>query len=173
MILLDLMLPSLDGYTIIRTLRAERRSTPTLIVSARDAMSDIIQGLDSGADDYLTKPFALDELLARVRALSRRLPVSAAANLAFDDMVLDISTHELHRHGRGIPLTRTEFALMDLLMRRAGFIVPRESLIEAGWGFGADVNDATLYVFIRMLRAKIRDPQLLHTARSIGYILRK
>lgn len=172
-ILLDLMLPRVDGYTIIRTLRAERRSTPTIIVSARDATSDIIRGLDCGADDYLTKPFVLDELLARVRALSRRLPVSAPANLAFEDLVLDVSTHELNRNGRVSPLTRTEFALMDLLMRRAGSIVTRDALIEAGWGFGADVNESTLYVFIRMLRAKIGEPQLLQTARNVGYVLRK
>ena len=172
-ILLDLMLPCVDGYTVIRTLRAERCSTPTLVVSARDAMSDIIRGLDSGADDYLTKPFSLDELLARVRALSRRLPVSAPLNLAFEDLILDVDTHELHRHGRIVQLSRTEFALMDLLMRRAGSIVTRDALIEAGWGFGADVNEGTLYVFIRMLRAKIGDPQLLHTARSVGYVLQK
>ena len=172
-ILLDLMLPYLDGCTIIRTLRAERRSTPTLIVSARDAMSDIIQGLDSGADDYLTKPFALDELLARVRALSRRLPVSVPSNLMFEDLILDVNTHELHRHGRIVRLSRTEFALMDILMRRARSIVPRDALIEAGWGFEADVNEGTLYVFIRMLRAKIGEPQLLQTARSVGYVLRK
>jgi|SRR5581483_3190257 len=173
LILLDLMLPRVDGFTVIRTLRAERRSTPTLIVSARDDMRDIVQGLDSGADDYLTKPFALDILLARVRALSRRLPLSTPANLAFEDLVLDMSTHELHRNGRISSLTRTEFALMELLTRRAGSIVSRDALIEAGWGWGADVNESTLYVFISMLRAKIGDPQFLHTVRSIGYSLRK
>jgi len=171
-LLLDLMLPCIDGFTVIRTLRAERRSTPTLIVSARDAMSDIIHGLDSGADDYLTKPFALDVLLARVRALSRRLPVSTPANLVFEDLVLDCSTHELLRDGHVSALTRTEFALMDLLMRRAGSIVTHEALIQAGWGFEGDVNEGTLYVFIRMLRAKIGEPQYLKTARSVGYTMR-
>lgn len=171
-ILLDLMLPRLDGFNVIRTLRAERHFTPTLILSARDALSDIIEGLDSGADDYLTKPFALDVLLARVRALSRRLPTSTLANLACEDLVLDRSTHELRRNGRVCSLTRTEFALMDLLMRRAGSIVTHEALIQAGWGFDADVNEGTLYVFIRMLRAKIGEPQLLKTARSVGYTMR-
>lgn len=171
LILLDLMLPRMDGFTVIRTLRAEQRCTPTLIVSARDAMSDIVQGLDSGADDYLIKPFALDVLLARVRALSRRLPISTPANLAFKDLVLDRSTHELHRNGGVCALTRTEFALMDLLMRRAGSIVTHDALIQAGWGFDADVNEGTLYVFIRMLRAKIGSPQLLKTARSVGYTM--
>ena len=171
-ILLDLMLPRVDGFTVIRTLRAEQRSTPTLIVSARDEMGDIVRGLDLGADDYLTKPFALDVLLARVRALSRRLPVCTPSRLVFHDLVLETNTHELRRNGRMSPLTRTEFALMEALMRRAGSIVSQETLIESGWGFGAEVNDATLYVFIRMLRAKIGDPQLLQTARGVGYVLR-
>lgn len=170
--LLDLMLPRVDGFTIIRTLRAERSTTPTLIVSARDAMSDIIEGLDSGADDYLTKPFALGVLLARVRALSRRLPVSTPANLVFEDLVLDRSTHEIRRNGRTTALTRTEFALLDLLMRRVGSIVTHDALIHAGWGFEGNANESTLYVFIRMLRAKIGEPQLLKTARSVGYTMR-
>jgi DNA-binding response OmpR family regulator len=171
-ILLDLMLPRVDGFTVIRTLRAEQRSTPTLIVSARDEMGDIVRGLDLGADDYLTKPFALDVLLARVRALSRRLPVCTPSRLVFHDLVLETNTHELGRNGRMSTLTRTEFALMEVLMRRAGSIVSQETLIRAGWGFDADVNDGTLYVFIRMLRSKIGDPQLLQTARGVGYVLR-
>lgn len=171
-ILLDLMLPRVDGFTIIRTLRAEQRSTPTLIVSARAEMADVVRGLDLGADDYLTKPFILDVLLARVRALSRRLPVRTPSSLVFHDLELETNTHELRRNGRVSTLTRTEFALMEILMRRAGSIVSQETLIGAGWGFGAEVNDATLYVFIRMLRAKIGDPQLLQTARGVGYVLR-
>ncbi len=135
-------------------------------------MSDIVRGLDLGADDYPTKPFALDVLLARVRALSRRLPVRALSNLEFQDIVLDTNTHGLLRNGLVKALTRTEFALMELLMRRAGSIVTHDALIEAGWGFGADVNEATLYVFIRMLRSKIGEPQYLRTARSVGYVPR-
>lgn len=171
--LLDLMLPRVDGFTVIRTLRAERHCTPTLIVSARDAQDDIIQGLDSGADDYLTKPFAMDVLLARVRALSRRLPATTSPNLACGDLVLDCSNHELRRGDRVCALTRTEFALMELLMRRAGSIVTHGALIQAGWGFDGDVNEGTLYVFIRMLRTKIGEPQVLKTARSVGYTLRQ
>lgn len=171
-ILLDLMLPRVDGFTVIRTLRAERISTPTLIISARDGMSDIVMGLDSGADDYLTKPFALDVLHACIRALGRRLPVSAQADLAFHDLVLSTSTHELIRAGRASALTRTEFALMETLMRRAGSIVTHNTLIESGWGLGAEVNESTLYVFIRMLREKIGEPQLLKTVRNVGYALR-
>lgn len=170
-ILLDLMLPRVDGFTILRRLREEQRTTPTLIVSARDGIDDIVRGLDLGADDYLTKPFVLEVLLARVRALLRRLPVSAPAELVFHDLALNAKTHELNRNGRISALSRTEYALMEALMRRAGSIVPREVLIEAGWGLDAEVNEATLYVFIRMLRAKIGGPQVLHTARGVGYIL--
>ncbi|HEY4381987.1 MAG TPA: response regulator transcription factor [Acidobacteriaceae bacterium] len=171
-ILLDLMLPRVDGFAVIRTLRAERRTTPTLIVSARDAIQDIVQGLDLGADDYLTKPFPLDVLLARVRALGRRLPQTSTSSLVFEDLEVDVNTHELRRNGRVSSLTRTEFALMELLMRRAGSLVSREALIEAGWGYGADVSESTLYVFISMLRAKIGTPQYLQTVRSTGYVLR-
>lgn len=174
-ILLDVMLPLVDGFTVIQTLRAEKRNTPTIIVSARDAMQDIVRGLDLGADDYLTKPFSLDVLLARIRAVSRRNPVSAPVNLKFDGLVLHVASHELERGKRKVPLTRTEFALLEVLMRRSGAIVTRDVLVDAGWGLGSDVNDSTLYVFIRSLRNKIAaegEEQLLHTVRGIGYTLR-
>jgi len=171
-ILLDVMLPRVDGLAVIRTLRAEKRFTPTIIVSARDAMNDIVRGLDSGADDYLTKPFALDVLLARIRAVTRRSAPDAPVDLRFQDLVLNPGTHELRRAGRACALTRTEFALMEVLLRRAGMIVPRDALIEAGWGVGADVNEGTLYVFISALRNKIGEPQLLHTVRGVGYTIR-
>src|SRR5262249_38439772 len=175
LIVLDVMLPRMDGFTVIKTLRAARLTTPTIIVTARDAMSDIVRGLDLGADDYLTKPFALDVLLARVRALSRRGPAAYPSDLRFQDLVLNSRTHELRRGEREVALTRTAYALLETLMRRAGCIVPREVLAEAGWGGDADVSDSTLYVFIRALRAKITQPgelQLLHTARGVGYTLR-
>ena len=171
-ILLDVMLPRVDGLAVIRTLRAEKRFTPTIIVSARDAMNDIVRGLDSGADDYLTKPFALDVLLARIRAVTRRSAPDAPVDLRFQDLILNPGTHELRRAGRACALTRTEFALMEVLLRRAGMIVPRDALIEAGWGVGADVNEGTLYVFISALRNKIGEPQLLHTVRGVGYTIR-
>jgi len=145
------------------------------MVTARDAMSDVVRGLDLGADDYLTKPFALEVLMARVRALSRRGQVTCSLDLEFEDLRLNSRTHELLRGDRTASLTPTEFALLDLLMRRAEWIVPRDALIEAGWGGGAEVGDNTLYVFIRSLRSKIAEPgerQLLHTARGIGYTLR-
>lgn len=171
-ILLDIMLPGVDGFTVLRTLRQEQRFTPTIIVSARDAMSDIVQGLDSGADDYLTKPFSLDVLLARIRAVSRRRSSEAPTELRFEDLGLNPATHELKRGDRTSTLTRTEFALMEILLRNAGRIVTHDLLIEAGWGIGADVNETTLYVFIRALRTKIGEPQLLQTARGVGYTLR-
>ncbi len=172
---LDVMLPLRDGFNVIQNLRAAKQTVPTIMVTARDAMSDVVRGLDAGADDYLTKPFALDVLLARVRALSRRGPATYPADLRFEDLSLDRRSHELHRGGRVTSLTRIEYLLLELLMRRAGCIVPREALVEAGWGGGAEVGDGTLYVFIRSLRLKIAQAgelPLLHTARGIGYTLR-
>jgi DNA-binding response OmpR family regulator len=175
LMVLDCMLPRRDGFDVIRNLRAAKQMLPTIMVSARDTMSDIVLGLDSGADDYLTKPFALDVLLARVRALTRRGPAAYPLDLQFEDLVLNSRTHELRRGPRTASLTRTEYALLETLLRRAGCIVPRDVLVEAGWGGGAEVGDGTLYVFIRSLRSKIASPgerQLLHTARGVGYTLR-
>jgi DNA-binding response OmpR family regulator len=174
-IVLDVMLPRRDGFDVIRSLRAAKSMVPTIMVTARDAMCDIVRGLDCGADDYLTKPFALDVLLARVRALTRRGPAAYPADLEFEDLVLKARTHEMQRGARTISLTRTEYALLEVLMRRAGCVVPRDVLVEAGWGGGAEVSDNTLYVFIRSLRAKITngsESQLLHTVRGVGYSLR-
>jgi DNA-binding response OmpR family regulator len=175
LMVLDVMLPRRDGYDVIRNLRAAKQMLPTIMVSARDAMSDIVRGLDLGADDYLTKPFALDVLLARVRALTRRGPAAYPLDLQFADLSLNSRTHELRRGDRSAALTRTEYALLETLMRRSGCIVSRDSLVEAGWGGGAEVSEGTLYVFIRALRAKIAcagECQLLHTARGVGYTLR-
>jgi DNA-binding response OmpR family regulator len=172
-IVLDVMLPGRDGFDVIRNLRAAKSMVPTIMVTACDAMSDIVRGLDSGADDYLTKPFALDVLLARIRALSRRGPAAYPADLQFQDLVLNTRTHELQRGDRILPLTRTEFGILEVMIRRAGCVVPRDVLVESGWGGGAEVSDNTLYVFIRSLRNKIGgEPQLLHTVRGVGYSLR-
>jgi DNA-binding response OmpR family regulator len=173
--ILDVMLPHRDGFDVIKNLRAAKQMIPTIIVSARDTMADIVRGLDLGADDYLTKPFALDVLLARVRALTRRGPVAYPDDLKYADMALDRRAHELQRGSRRVPLTRTEYALLEVLMRRAGSIVSHRTLVEVGWGGDADVSDSTLYVFIRGLRAKLTaggESQLLHTARGVGYTLR-
>jgi DNA-binding response OmpR family regulator len=174
-ILLDVMLPRMDGLTVLRKLREARLHTPVIIVSARDAGPDIVCGLDSGADDYLTKPFELDILLARIRAVARRAPAAPPTDLSFGDLRLNPGTYQLQRGDRTASLTRTEYALLEILIRRAGLVVPREVLIEEGWGMEADVSDANLYFFVRALRSKITQPgetELLHTVRGVGYSIR-
>jgi DNA-binding response OmpR family regulator len=173
--LLDVMLPRMDGFTVIRRLRAIRMRTQAIIVSARDSMQDVVQGLDAGADDYLTKPFALDVLLARVRAAARRVPPRGPQTLQFEDLVFRPQQFELERNGRVELLTRTECALLSVLMRRARSVVPHAALLEEGWSGAADVSCDSLYVFIRALRSKITHPgevELLHTIRGVGYSLR-
>jgi two-component system response regulator MprA len=174
-ILLDVMLPCLDGLTVLRRLRAARLHTPVIIVSARDAGPDIVQGLDAGADDYLTKPFELDILLARIRAVARRATAAQPADLTFLDLRLNPGTYQMHRGDRTVSLTRTEYALLESLIRRAGMVVARAVLIEEGWGTESDVSDANLYFFMRSLRSKITqpgEPELLHTVRGVGYSIR-
>ena len=169
------MLPGMDGLTVLKRLRDSRLNTPVIIVSARDAGSDIVEGLDSGADDYLTKPFELDILLARVRAVSRRAPASQPTDLVFRDLKLKPATYQMQRGGRTAALTRTEYVLLETLIRRAGTVVPRQILIEEGWGLGSDASDANLYFFVRALRAKITqagEEELLHTVRGVGYSIR-
>jgi two-component system response regulator MprA len=175
LVLLDVMLPRMDGFSVIRKLREDRLQTQTILVSARDSMEDIIAGLDAGADDYLTKPFALDVLLAKVRATERRLPLAAPQTLQFEDLVLRPHLCELQRGSRIEPLTRTETALLETLMRRARTVVPHGVLIDAGWGNDADVSFDSLYVFVRALRGKLTKPgerEWLHTVRGVGYCLR-
>jgi DNA-binding response OmpR family regulator len=175
-IVLDVMLPRMDGFAVIKRLRANSCATPTIMLTARDSMTDIIQGLDAGADDYLTKPFSLQVLLARLRALGRRVPALSEPTLQFADLILDSGRRQAKRGSRSMPLTRTEFALLELLMRRAGRVVPRNTLTEAGWGIDAEVSESTLYVFIKNLREKIDqvgETPLLHTARGVGYVIRE
>jgi two-component system response regulator MprA len=175
LLLLDVMLPRMDGFTVIRALREDRLRTQTILVSARDSMEDIIQGLDAGADDYLTKPFALDVLLAKIRATERRIPLAEPQTIHFSDLIVRPHLCELQRGARIESLTRTECALLETLIRRSGTIVPHNVLIEEGWGADADVSFDSLYVFIRALRNKITKPgetTLLHTIRGVGYSLR-
>jgi len=173
--LLDVMLPRVDGLTVIRKLREGQLRTQAIIVSARDTMNDIVYGLDAGADDYLTKPFALDVLLAKVRAAVRRVPTRPPQMLQFQDLILRPHQYELQRGSRLATLTRTECALLSVLMRRARSVVPHAVLIEEGWSGDADVSFDSLYVLIRALRSKITHPgevELLHTIRGVGYSLR-
>jgi two-component system response regulator MprA len=173
--LLDVMLPRMDGFCVIRKMRDVRIRTQAIIVSARDSMSDIVFGLDAGADDYLTKPFALDVLLAKVRAAARRVPTPEAKVLQFEDLILRPHQYELQRGTRVASLTRTECALLALLMRRARTVVPHAVLLDEGWSGESDVSFDSLYVFIRALRAKITqtgEAELLQTIRGVGYSLR-
>jgi len=174
-IILDVMLPKIDGYDLARTLRREKIATPVLMLTAKDAVPDLVQGLDSGADDYLTKPFAFEELLARLRAVKRRAPVPQATCLQVGDLVLDPAAREVSRAGASILLTRTEYSLLERLMYRAGKVVPRRSLIEAVWGFDREIEENTLDAFVRLLRTKIDiegEPKLIHTVRGVGYMIR-
>jgi two-component system response regulator MprA len=174
-LLLDVMLPRIDGFAVIRKMRELRIDTQAIIVSARDSMSDIVFGLDAGADDYLTKPFALDVLLAKVRAAARRVPIPEPKIFQFEDLILRPRQYEMQRGTRVASLTRTECALLAVLMRRARSVVPHAVLIDEGWSGEAEVSFDSLYAFVRALRAKITQPgeaELLHTIRGVGYSLR-
>jgi two-component system response regulator MprA len=175
-IILDVMLPRLDGFEVARRLRARKIDTPILMLTARDAPSDIVKGLDAGADDYLTKPFSLKVLQARLRALARRSARPPVAVLQVADLALDPASRLVTRAGRDISLTATEFRLLEFLMRRAGRASSRSSIIEAVWGFDEDVESNTVDAFIKLLRDKIDVPpcrKLIHTIRGFGYILRE
>jgi DNA-binding response OmpR family regulator len=173
-IILDVMLPGLNGFEIAHRLRQEHSRTPILMLTARDAAEDIIRALDLGADDYLTKPFDFDVLLARLRAVSRRGPVEQRPILKVADLTLDPARHLVSRAGKRIHLTRTEHLLLEVLMRGAGRVQSRTALVEAVWGFDESVGDNTLDAFIRLLRNKVdagRGPKLIHTIRGVGYVL--
>jgi DNA-binding response OmpR family regulator len=172
-IVLDVMLPYMDGLEVTRRLRRQNILTPILLLTARDAPDEVVRGLDSGADDYLTKPFSFDVLLARIRVRTRA-SVGPNQRLRFADLVLDLGTREASRGKRRIVLTRTEFAILESLMRAAGRVVRRDVLIEAVWG-ERDITDNNLEVFIRFLRAKVDaegQTKLIHTERGIGYGLK-
>jgi len=175
-IVLDIMLPGLDGLTVARRLRSGGVRAPILMLTARDSVPDIVGGLDVGADDYLTKPFSFEVLAARLRVIARRSAGESSSVLQVADLRLDIQTHEVHRGSRPIILTRTEFVLLDYLMRRAGRVVSRDGLIEAVWGIDRDIESNTLDVFIFQLRSKIEaggGGRLIQTVRGFGYTMRE
>src|SRR5215471_3515046 len=147
-LVLDVMLPGMDGFSIVRRLRFKAVNTPILLLTARDAAEDVVTGLDAGADDYLTKPFSFKVLLARLRALARRKTVEPRTKLQIGDLVVDPAAHEVKRAGATISLTPKEFALLELLMRNAGRVITRTRLIEAVWGHEREVENNTLDVFI-------------------------
>jgi two-component system copper resistance phosphate regulon response regulator CusR len=173
-IVLDVMLPSMDGVAITRKLRLERNQTPVLMLTGRDGPGDIVNGLDAGADDYLTKPFAIDVFLARVRSVSRRGPIPRGPLLSLADLVADPASREVSRAGKPISLTPREYTLLELLMRNIGRAVTRDAILESVWGFGSDVTPNSVEVFMRLLRLKIdtHEPKLIHTIRGVGYIMK-
>jgi two-component system response regulator MprA len=175
-IVLDVMLPGLDGLAVARKLRSDGNQTPILMLTARDGVPDIVRGLDVGADDYLTKPFSFEVLRARLRVMARRAGMNSGRILQVADLTITTDTHRVRRADRVILLTRTEYLLLELLMKRAGRVVSRDALIEAAWGVEQDVSSNALDVFIFQLRAKLEEggaPRLLQTVRGFGYVLRE
>jgi DNA-binding response OmpR family regulator len=173
---LDVMLPGIDGFSLVRRLRGSGSGTPILLLTARDTAEDIVMGLDAGADDYLTKPFSFKVLVARLRALSRRKQVEPNMELHIADLALDPEKHDVKRAGVSIALTPREFEFLELLVRNSGRVLTRNRLIEAVWGNERDVENNTVDVFIRQLRTKLEPrgtSKLIHTIRGIGYTLRE
>jgi len=171
-IVVDVMMPFMDGLEVTRRLRSRHIQTPVLLLTARDAPEEVVRGLESGADDYLTKPFSLDVLLARIRVRTRPRDLKGQ-RLRFADLSLDAATREVWRGTRQIGLTRTEFAILECLMRASGRVVTRDTLVEEVWG-EREVTYNNLEVFIRFLRAKLDcagRPSLIHTERGLGYRL--
>jgi DNA-binding response OmpR family regulator len=175
-LVLDLMLPGFDGFEVTRRLRKAGRSTPVLMLTARNSVGDIVQGLSSGADDYLKKPFSFEELLARLLALARRGPVTHPVELRVDDLTLDTSTHRVSRNRESIALTKKEFMLLEFLMRNSGHVLSRDTIIQAVWGYDGTTENNTLEAFIKLLRKKIDDGhsrKLIQTVRGFGYKIGK
>ncbi len=175
-IVLDVMLPLLDGLSVARRLRSASNQTPILMLTARDAERDLIAALDLGADDYLTKPFSFGVLLARLRAVSRRGPIPHSVRLSFAGLSLDPDSRQLHRASRSIRLTPREYALLELLLRNAGRVVTRDTILDSVWGFDTEINYNTVEAFVRLLRNKVDppgQPKLIHTVRGVGYSLRQ
>src|SRR5919198_2862563 len=175
LIVLDVMLPKRDGFAVLRTLREHRVATPVLMLTARDAVGDKVAGLDAGADDYLAKPFAFEEFLARVRALLRRGSDQRSAVLKLDDLTLDPLQREVKRGARRIMLTPREYALLEYFLRNVGRVLTRPMLAQHVWGLDFDTESNLIDVYVGYLRRKIDGPgeaRLLHTVRGAGYVLR-
>ncbi len=176
-LILDVMLPTLDGFEIARQMRASKVKTPILMLTARDAVEDRVRGLDAGADDYLVKPFAFDELLARLRALGRRkVEGGEGTALKVGDLTLDLVRHEARRGDRLVELTPKEFALLEYLMRNAGRALSRTQLLDHVWGYDADASSNVVDIYIHYVRSKVElagKPALIRTVRGIGYSIRE
>lgn len=174
-IVLDIMLPGLNGLEILEKMRSQNNKTPVLLLTAKDSVSDRVKGLDLGADDYLVKPFAFDELLARLRALTRRQVGSATNQFQLDDLVVDCNSYTVTRANQKIELSSKEFALLEYLIRNKGVVLSREKIEQHVWNYDYDGGSNIIDVYIRYLRKKIDsgfDKKLIHTVRGAGYVLR-
>jgi two-component system response regulator MprA len=178
-VVMDVMMPRLDGLEATRALRKAGNDVPILVLTARDAVGDRVEGLDAGADDYLTKPFALQELLARLRALLRRVvPHEDAPDevLTFADLSLDVATREVRRGDRLVELTRTEFTLLEMFLRRPRRVLERSFILEEVWGYDFPTTANSLEVYVGYVRRKTEaegEPRLIHTVRGVGYVLKQ
>ena len=181
-LVIDVMMPRLDGIETTKALRTAGNDLPILVLTARDSVGDRVEGLDAGADDYLTKPFALEELLARLRALLRRVTAPAdgdgleAEVLSFSDLSLNPATREVRRGERGIELTRTEFTLLEMFLRRPRRVLDRSFILEEVWGYDFPTTANSLEVYVGYLRRKTEaegEPRLIHTVRGVGYVLKE
>ncbi|MDQ3741647.1 MAG: response regulator transcription factor [Actinomycetota bacterium] len=174
-VVLDVAMPGVDGLEVCRRMRAGGDRTAVLMLTARDAVDDRVAGLDAGADDYLVKPFALRELQARLRALLRRTEPGEAEVLSFADLVMDVPAHVVRRGAREVELTRTEWALLQLLLEHPGQVLTRSTIFERVWGYDFGATSNTLGVYVGYLRRKLEaggEPRVLHTVRGLGYVLR-
>ncbi|MBA2947306.1 response regulator transcription factor [Streptomyces himalayensis] len=182
LVVLDIQMPRMDGLTAARRIRGAGSTTPILMLTARDTVGDRVTGLDAGADDYLVKPFELDELFARIRALLRRSSYAATAvgaqeddALTFADLRMDLATREVTRGGRPVELTRTEFTLLEMFLAHPRQVLTREQILKAVWGFDFEPSSNSLDVYVMYLRRKTEaggEPRLVHTVRGVGYVLR-
>jgi two-component system response regulator MprA len=172
LVVLDVMLPGMEGIEVCRRIRRES-DVPVLMLTARDTVADRVHGLDSGADDYMVKPFANEELLARIRTLLRRHQPLVSQQLALADLMLDSAAHAVTRHGRHIELTALEFRLLEFFLQHRGRVLSRPQIRSAVWDLEAETSSNVVDVYVRYLRQKLGEPNLLHTVRGVGYVLRQ
>ncbi|WP_343210689.1 response regulator transcription factor [Anaerolentibacter hominis] len=176
LVILDIMIPKVDGLTLLRELRSKKIKTPVLLLTARDSIEDRVKGLDAGADDYLVKPFSFEELLARIRVLLRRQADEASNELTLGELVMDVAKHTVVRSGREISLSSKEYAILEYLLRNQGITLSREKIENHVWNYDFEGGSNVVDVYIRYLRKKLDDPfdkKLIHTVRGAGYVLKE